>query len=162
MDLITKQLDVLVVDDDEETFLLVRHMLTRSAGEITFRPEWVSNPDKAIELMVSNLHQVVLMDYLMPDCTGLDLIRTASRQGAEGPFILLTGKGSYQVDLEAMEADVAAYLDKDGLTAAELERTVRYAVAHKQREKIRLDLAKKRSLSNGAAQKPAQNLGDIL
>ena len=162
MDFMPKQVDVLVVDDDEAAFLLVRQMLTQSAGEIDFRPEWVSNTDKAIELMKSNLHQVVLMDYMLGEHTGLDVIRNASQQGAQGPFILLTGKGSYQVDLEAMEADVAAYLNKEGLTAAELERTIRYSLAHKQREAIRLDMAKKRALANGSEKGQRDDLGDIL
>jgi PAS domain S-box-containing protein len=44
------------------------------------------------------------------------------------PIVLLTGKGNYKVDMEAMQAGAVDYLIKTELTSEKLERCIRYAL----------------------------------
>jgi signal transduction histidine kinase/ActR/RegA family two-component response regulator len=59
--------------------------------------------------------------------------------------IVLTGQGDREVDIAAMEAGAADFLNKGQLTADLLERTIRYAVAQKKAEEQRLTLMAERA-----------------
>jgi signal transduction histidine kinase len=48
------------------------------------------------------------------------------------PFILLTGQGSYDVDVTAMQAGASDYLSKMEITPPLLERAIRYAIEHER------------------------------
>src|SRR5712692_10939183 len=52
----------------------------------------------------------------------------------KAPVIMLTGAGNRRVDEEAMQAGAADYLVKTQLNADLLERSIRYALKHKQAE----------------------------
>ncbi|RPJ36422.1 MAG: diguanylate cyclase, partial [Chloroflexi bacterium] len=65
---------------------------------------------------------------------GLDLMRAVAEKGCDAPAILLTGQGSYELDLAAMEQGVYDYLLKDQVNELLLERTIRYALERRQAE----------------------------
>ncbi|HTB35050.1 MAG TPA: hybrid sensor histidine kinase/response regulator, partial [bacterium] len=74
-----------------------------------------------------------------------DFIRDVRRSGLELPCILLTGRGDYDLDVEAMHEGAADYLTKDGLDPDKLERVVRYASA---RARLHVELAKREQLAS--------------
>jgi two-component system cell cycle sensor histidine kinase/response regulator CckA len=128
---------VLLVDDDEDDYILTRDFLSESQG-IRFELEWVSNRDLALELMSQNQHAVYLLDYRLGTHNGLELLQEAIANGCRVPIILLTGQGDRDIDIEAMKAGAADYLDKSQLRAPLLERSIRYAIERKKAEqKIR-------------------------
>ncbi len=56
---------------------------------------------------------VVLLDYLLPGCNALDLVRILrSERGVELPIVLVTGQGSEEVAAEALFLGVDDYLVK--------------------------------------------------
>jgi diguanylate cyclase (GGDEF)-like protein/PAS domain S-box-containing protein len=122
---------VLLVEDDENDYLLTRRLLSRAEGSV-FELQWISDYAAALEALRGAEFDVVLMDYRLGARDGLELLREAAAAGCETPMILLTGKGSYQLDVEAMKAGAADFLVKDQLNAALLERVIRYAIGRKQ------------------------------
>ena len=66
--------------------------------------------------------------------TGWTCCARRRREGCQAPSILLTGQGSYELDLAAMEQGVYDYLLKDQLNETLLERTIRYALERRQTE----------------------------
>ncbi len=60
--------------------------------------------------MLRNEYQAVLVDYDLGEETGMAFIRAVVAGGYPAPVILLTGRGSYEVDVEAMEAGAALYV----------------------------------------------------
>ncbi|HEY9833658.1 MAG TPA: response regulator [Stenomitos sp.] len=128
---------VLLVDDDEDDYILTRDLLSESQG-IRFEVEWVSDWDCALEVMGQNQHDIYLLDYRLGEQNGLQLLQQAVAQGCRAPMILLTGQGDREIDIEAMKAGAADYLDKSQLRAPLLERSIRYAIERKRAEqKIR-------------------------
>lgn len=128
---------VLLVDDDEDDYILTRDLLSESQG-IRFELEWVSTWDLALELMAQKEHAVYLLDYRLGTHNGLELLQQAVANGCRVPIILLTGQGDREIDIEAMKAGAADYLDKSQLRAPLLERSIRYAIERKKAEqKIR-------------------------
>lgn len=128
---------VLLVDDDEDDYILTRDLLSESQG-IRFELEWIAACDPALEAIAHNKYDVYLLDYRLGEHNGLQLLRDAVAQGCTAPIILLTGQGDREIDIEAMKAGAADYLDKSQIRAPLLERSIRYAVERKKAEqKIR-------------------------
>jgi PAS domain S-box-containing protein len=117
---------VLLVDDEEDEFVLARDLLRR-AGKGRFSLEWASTFDAGLDLLRMNHVDVCLVDYRLGAQTGLDFIRQATSTSAV-PLILMTGRGDRAIDADAIAAGAADYLDKAELTAGLLERSIRYAI----------------------------------
>ncbi|RMF86664.1 MAG: response regulator, partial [Nitrospinota bacterium] len=132
---------VLLVEDDEDDYLLTRELLAE-VGTQRFILDWVTTYAQALEWMIQNRHDVYLLDYRLGEHNGLELLQEAKRQGCEGPIILLTGQGSYAVDMAGMQAGAADYLVKGQINASLLERSIRYAIERKRAEEERQRLQK--------------------
>lgn len=118
---------VLVVDDDQGDFEMIRGMLSKSEHQ-RFSLDWVSNFDEAIDAFEAGQHQVYFLDYFLEDRTGLDLLKEARARGITAPIILLTGRDSRAVDTEAMAMGASDYLVKGHIDPTALERAIREAV----------------------------------
>lgn len=124
---------VLLIDDDEDDYILTRDWLNefQVAGcELS----WIDNYQAAQNVIIQNQHDIYLVDYRLGIHSGLELLRQAVAKGCSSPIILLTGQGDREIDIEAMKAGAADYLEKSQLTAPLLERSIRYALERKQTE----------------------------
>ena len=121
---------ILLVDDDQDDYVILRDLFLEIEAE-KFRLEWVATYDDAIESMVHNKHDVYLVDYLLGERNGLELLNEATKNGCKRPIILLTGKGTQEVDMAAMKAGASDYLVKSEIGASLLERSIRYAIERK-------------------------------
>lgn len=125
----TKALRVLVVDDDEDDFVLIRDMLGELAGR-DYSLDWCATSEDGLAQLRRGGHDVYLVDYLLGTSSGLDLIETVSREGLSRAFIILTGRGNPDVDVAALAAGASDYLIKGMIDAERLDRSIRYAVDH--------------------------------
>lgn len=129
---------VLLVDDDEDEFIVVRSLLQRSAATpeaARFSVDWMGDAEMALKEIAKCAHDAYLIDYRLGDLTGLQLIERAVAAGCDAPLILLCGQDDPRVDAEAVRIGATDYLVKDQLSGALLERTLRYAIAGKQNER---------------------------
>ena len=125
--------NVLLIEDDEDDFILTREVLSEAQGE-RFLLEWAPTYEAGRQALQNKNFDAILMDYDLGPQTGLELTREAARIGCKAPIILLTGRGNYEVDMEAMKAGATDYLAKNEVTPRLLERTIRYAIIRKQSE----------------------------
>ena len=119
-------LRVLLVDDDEDDYVLVRDLL---AGMEGLSLGWADDYEAALSALSGDCYDVCLVDYRLGERSGLELLREASASGHKAPMILLTGRGDRELDLEAMRSGAADYLLKGEIDAPSLERSIRYAFA---------------------------------
>lgn len=124
---------ILVVDDDEEDFLLTQDMLL-DIDRQRYQVEWHGAPDSALERILSSDHDLVLLDYHLGKLRGLDILREAIGRSYERPIILLTGQGDQVIDAEAMKSGASDYLIKGQIDSGTLERSIRYAIKNKETE----------------------------
>ncbi len=124
-------LRVLLVEDDEDDFIIARGLFSEIRGE-HFEVEWARTYEAGLEAMLRNQHDVCLVDYRLGARTGLELLRTAVEQGCPAPIILLTGLGEREIDLAVMQAGAADYLVKSQLRSDGLGRSIRYALERKR------------------------------
>jgi PAS domain S-box-containing protein len=126
-------LDVLLIDDDEEDYILVREMLGETQ-RTKYRIHWAASYIAGKEALASGRYNVILVDYDLGLQSGIQLVREMNAKGYPAPFILYTGRGSFEVDVEAMNAGATLYLTKSEATPLLLERSIRYAMQLKQKE----------------------------
>jgi PAS domain S-box-containing protein len=127
----TEQIRVLLVDDDQGDFEMVRVMLAQAEHE-DFHLDWVSTFEEAVDAFEANEHHVYFLDYFLEDRTGLDLLKEAKSRGITAPIIMLTGRGSRTVDMEAMEMGASDYLVKGLIDPDSLERAIRHAMEREE------------------------------
>jgi diguanylate cyclase (GGDEF)-like protein len=133
-----KVLRILLVDDDEDEYILTkmlladRSYLSTDIQQVGFKLDWVSTYEAALKSFQDDPHDVYLVDYHLGDKNGLELMKKAIQGGCKMPIIMLTGQGNYQVDIAAMQAGAADYLVKGQIDSQLLERSIRYAVERTQ------------------------------
>jgi len=126
-----EQIKVLLVEDDEDDYILMRGLFTELHGQ-EFQLDWFKSYALGLEAMTRNQHDVCLIDYRLGKHNGIELLKEALRLGCQSPIILQTGMGEHAVDVEAMNAGAADYLVKTSLRADSLERSIRYAMERKR------------------------------
>ncbi|MFH1599265.1 MAG: EAL domain-containing protein [Pseudomonadota bacterium] len=136
-------LRVLVVDDDEEDFLILRDLLA-DYPQGRFQLDWVGTLAQGVEALRANEHDVFLVDYHLGPDNGMDLVRMAvAERSAHRPVIMLTGQGNPDVDREALAAGASDYLVKGHIDAEKLARSLRYA-AERARQIAQIEDGKQR------------------
>src|SRR5690606_21705292 len=130
-------LSILLVEDDEDDYVLARATLTEGLGA-RFTLDWVNTPDEGLKRLDEGKYHIALVDHHLGSTTGIDILRTAIARGCRTPVIMLTGQDDRATDLDAMYAGASDYLVKSRVTGDLLERAIRYArERHRLLEEIR-------------------------
>ena len=131
-----EKIRVLLVDDDQGDFEMTRALLDNAERrDFEYELDWVSTFEEGLDALKRDEYDVYLLDYFLEDRTGLDLLGEAGRRGTSAPVIMLTGRGSRQVDSEAMKAGASDYLVKGRIDPELLERAIRYALERTRSQK---------------------------
>jgi len=118
---------VLMIDDDENDAMLVRHMVGK-IPDSGCHLHWAGSYEQGIKALGEIDWDLCLVDYQLGGHTGVEVVMESRARGVDCPFLLLTGVGSRTIDLQAMRAGVVGYLEKSRLCPLELERAIRYAI----------------------------------
>ena len=124
---------VLLVDDDEDDYVLTRDLLSQ-VESTQYHLDWVDSYDAALSEVDKNRRDVYLVDYYLGERNGLDLLREMIELGCQAPIILLTGRGDHDADLRAMMTGAADFLVKGQIDSSLLERSIRYSVERSRAE----------------------------
>lgn len=136
----------LLVDDDQGDYEMTRAIANQIENP-AIQLDWVSTFEEGRDAFEAAEHDIYIVDYFLEDRTGIDLLKEASRQRLKAPVIMLTGRGSHEVDKEAMRAGAADYLVKGEIDPQVLERTIRYALASaRSREALKESEERHRSM----------------
>jgi PAS domain S-box-containing protein len=128
-------ISLLMVDDEEEILDLARHFLgsTDGVGLTTSL-----SGSHALGLHRASPFDAIIYDLNMPDIDGIEFLRQLRDGGDTTPFIILTGKGSEQGAMEALNLGADFYFAKGGDPQAlfsELARIVVFSVKNQRIEK---------------------------
>lgn len=118
---------VLLVEDDEDDYLLFRQLLTKVHQE-EFTLDWVPSYEAGLEEIVLERHDVYVLDHRLGAHSGLELLQCAISRGCMTPVVMLTGVAQHETVVSAMKAGAVDYLVKGHIDELLLQRTLRYAV----------------------------------
>jgi two-component system response regulator AtoC len=124
----SRNIRLLVVDDDPLLRKLVTEQLTRS----DFEASSAGSGRECLDTLRDADYDVVLLDIMMPDMSGLDALREIRKLDDPPEVVMLTADTSLSTGIEAMRHGAYDYLTKPA-TLDEME-----AVLHKADEKRRL------------------------
>lgn len=129
---------LLLVDDEEDAYLLLRKCLSEIRGT-KYKLEWVKHIDEGKAALKHGAHDAYLVDYQIGPREGTEVLHEARALGVTTPIVMLTSLGLHETDVECMNLGAADYLNKDFLYPAILERVLRYAL---ERQKMLFALSK--------------------
>jgi len=131
---------VLLVNREEADYLLAGDMLSE-ARCACFHLDWCDSYASGLERLSAGAsgsagpYDAALVDFNLDPYNGIDLISAATAGGCAIPLLLVTAEERYEIDIQAMQAGAADYLNRSELTPALLERSIRYAIERKQGER---------------------------
>jgi putative two-component system response regulator len=120
-------LSVLLVEDDDDSALLVTEALERALeGATVSRAGSVA---RATELSNGSTWSLAVVDHKLPDGLGMQVLDTLRANDPTMPIVMLTGQGSEEMAIEAFRHGASDYVVKAGGYLDALASRVRGLVA---------------------------------
>ncbi len=119
-----KRKNTLLVIDDEPPILQVMEANLRREG---YEVHTAKDAQIGLEKIKSDVYDTIIVDYLMPGLTGLELLNRLREMGSDIPVIVVTAHGSIEHAVQAMKMGASNYLTKP-LNYDELLTVVKKAV----------------------------------
>ena len=113
---------ILAVDDDPQALRYVRDTL----GQAGYQPIVTGDPKEVSRLMTEKEPQLVLLDLMLPDCDGIELMQDIHRV-AQVPVIFLSIYGQDEIIARAFDLGAADYIVKP-FSPTELTARIRAAL----------------------------------
>lgn len=136
--LIPKTTKVLLVDDDEDDYIIIRRTFDK-IPDSPFELDWTNSFEDAKKLITSQKYDLYLIDYRLGKHSGLDLLKLAEPDKRVEPFIILTGAGDERIQKKAIQLSASEYLVKGEFGSELLSRTLKYAIGRKEIDQQKLE-----------------------
>jgi CheY-like chemotaxis protein/anti-sigma regulatory factor (Ser/Thr protein kinase) len=116
---------VLVVDDSAVDRRLVGGLLSKGCD---LKVAFATSGEEALECLPAVAPSLIVTDLVMAGISGLELVAHVVASHPEIPVILMTGKGSEEIAVKALQAGAASYVPK-GVMHQHLLNTVEDVLA---------------------------------
>ena len=101
---------VLIAEDEDTFSLVLGRILALDKG---FDSHVYEFGDKVIEALQAQRFDVIILDYKLPERSGLSILQWMADHKIDTPVIILTGAGSENVAVEAMKLGAYDYIPKE-------------------------------------------------
>ena len=99
---------LLVVEDEAKMAALIRRVLTAEHHVVDVATDGVSG----VAFAERSTYDVVILDRMLPDLDGLEVVRLLRSRGVATPVLLLTALGSVEHRVDGLDAGADDYLAK--------------------------------------------------
>lgn len=132
-------INILIVDDSDEDREVYHRYLSKQT-KFSCQIIEAETGEEGLEELENSLPDLILLDYLLPDFSGLEFIAELQSQKRQiPPIIMLTGQGNEAVAVKAMKSGVKDYLVKGNLTPNGLVGAITNVI---QQHRLRKQLVK--------------------
>lgn len=123
---------LLIEDDPADARLIVETL--RDAGPSLVAPRVIVEPtlQTGRDRLRAGGIDVVLLDLLLPDSTGMETFHAVASVAAHLPVLILSGRDDQGLAIAAVQAGAQDYLVKGRINGAALTRAIRYAIERKR------------------------------
>jgi len=101
-------MDVLVIEDEA----VLGKALQRGLSDCRHSCTWVRNGRKGVELGLSQRYDAIVLDLLLPDMDGIEVLGSLRSQGIQTPVLVLTALGSVENRVRGLRSGADDYLVK--------------------------------------------------
>ena len=147
---------ILLVDDDSDSIIIMRHVLDQTRYDIA----WCADAESAKRTLAAEDFDICLLDYRLGATDGLEFLAELRGEGCDTPIILYTGQQDREVEREAARRGADDYLAKDDLSAPILERMVFFAIERRKAHAELIRLAHTDALTGAANRKAMHDFID--
>lgn len=135
----TKQLQVLIIEDSEDDVFLLLRELRKGGYEPVFKR--VETPESMKAALEKNW-DIIISDYVMPEFSGLSALTLLKESGKDIPFIIVSGNIGEDIAVGAMKAGAHDYIIKGNLKrlVPAIEREMREAEVRRERAHTKNEL----------------------
>jgi signal transduction histidine kinase len=142
----TQPTTILLIEDDEEDYILLQRVLQK-IPYTCYQLVWENSPEAGLAQMLKGAHDLCMLDYRLGAQNGIELIKAARYRGYTLPIVLLTGANESEIDIQALQAGADDYIAKEQLQGELLYRVIRYAIERKKAEHERENLLREQIAS---------------
>lgn len=103
-----RSIKILIIDDDKDICEYMQILLSQSGYDVHTRTE----PKKALELLKQEEFHVVILDIMMPDISGMELLEEIRAFDSDIAIIIFTGYPSVDTAVTSMRYNVSDYIKK--------------------------------------------------
>lgn len=101
---------MLIADDDEQ----LCDLLSRRLGRDGFFIESVHDGQSALDRVMTDHFDVLLLDHRMPNLSGMEVLKKLNQTDPTFPIVVLSGYGSDEFAVQALRAGASDYVTKSG------------------------------------------------
>lgn len=105
----SRPIRILYMEDNPALARLLQKSLLRKGYQV----DVVADGAAGLTVLEGTSYDLILADYDMPVCGGIEVIATLAARGVDIPVIMVTGNGSEKVAVEALKQGAADYVVKD-------------------------------------------------
>ena len=134
---------LLLIEDSEDHRFLLKHELESSTVKFEIVEAGRGIEAEQIILQHPFTFDIVILDYNLPDKSGLELLNQIRTTGKDVEVIITTGMGSERVAVDALRLHVNDYIIKEGNFAVQVAKAVLYSY---ERLKLKRALQEKEEL----------------
>ena len=133
---------ILYIEDDPGLSRLVRARLEAEG----YRVELCETGVEGLAVFDEALHDLVIIDYQLPDYNGLQVLEMLMTRGVTTPVIIATGAGSEEIAVRAMKLGAADYINKEAsgkffhLLPSLIDKTMRQHELQRQTQRAQTEL----------------------
>jgi len=102
-------LSVLAIDDERDLLELIKHYLVRFGD---MQVETSVSTKEALTKVLKSEYDVIIVDYYMPEITGIEFLKILRAKGDTTPVIIFTGVGRELAAIEALNNGADFFLQK--------------------------------------------------
>lgn len=122
---------LLIVDDDSA----VCEALTEILDECGYDCRVENNGLKVLSRLQTKLFDCILLDLMMPEIDGLELLQIIKEPFPDLPVIIITGFGSIETAVESIKAGASDFVTKP-IDMAILDIRIKKAIEHEQTRRL--------------------------
>ncbi|MFQ5825365.1 MAG: PAS domain S-box protein [bacterium] len=119
-------LKVLLVEDDYDQAELVGGSLRKYNPQIEI--ETTNSGDSCLTKLANNHYEAIILDYHLPKVNGLEILNKIEETGIDTPVVVVSGKGSEQIAVEAFKNGAFDYRIKDANYLSVLPKVVQQSI----------------------------------
>lgn len=100
---------ILIVDDSFYMRTMLKNMLTDAGYDVVGE---AANGQQAVDLAASTSPDLITLDVILPDNTGLDVLKTIRQNDPDVKVVMCSAVGQEVIVNEALESGASAYIVK--------------------------------------------------